>query len=102
MTAIPPMTTSTSASYRRCSHTVIGIRQTNSRYAPTNHSGETTISTAWPIQLRSNTIPTMTPRITQVTSSAADGMASDLACRSAKCQIRSPRADARSHDFRCT
>ena len=47
-------------------------------------------------------MPTMMPRITQVTSSAADGMASDLACRSAKCQSRSPRAAARSQDFRCT
>ena len=47
-------------------------------------------------------MPTMIPRITQVSSSAADGMASDLACRSAKCQSRSPLASARSQAFRWT
>ena len=31
MTARPPRKTSTSASYRRCSHTLIGIRQTKTR-----------------------------------------------------------------------
>jgi len=50
----------------------------------------------------SQTLVTMMPSTIHVPIRARHGMASDRACRRAKCHSRSPLAAARSHDLRCT
>lgn len=67
-----------------------------------NHSGETTMVTAFHIQSMLNTEVSTMPMMIHTTSSAAAGTASDLACRNAKCQMVSPRAAARCHARKCT
>ena len=101
-TAIPPSSTSITESSRRCSQTVTGISATSTRYTATNHSGDTTSITARPNQEMSKIDPTTMLRTTQVPSRAADGTPSSRTWRSAKVQIRSPRAAARSQASRCT